>query len=628
MKQDKTTIKTYFETGDKPTQEQYSNLVDSYVDSKQPEGEANRRFVINETGEVNVAPTLNIPEYTLSEITGNKLALLKDGITVKEIDLTQYIDDTNLSRLASGTVDSAGIATFKRDDNSTFTVDFSSLVGASGNQTQADWNQTDTTQVDFIKNKPDVILDNNFVVVKAENATHTPKIGSFDSFFNNLDDVFTELESLKFKDTNFKIIIASDGVFPITKEFSNIQGLSIYSEKKAIIKLQNFTFNVTNCNIYMPNGEIHATRYAYFNIWKNAKVILNRALVLDEGAAEESYSLCPINFVNSSNDYASILFDINEFYVDTTTGQSGSVFKPTSEKYDNINVKIGKIIYKKTSGNSYIDCFTNIRRGVDKDLHCKIDVGEIDLTDCTIGKLQVFNGLGTYTSWVKSENFNSGGCFDLSIGSIKNPNQISAYLFSNTRNANINMRFKNSFIEGVNNLLMKNNGGLGYNAYVKFSGKVKTNSSTYLLHLGSWSVEKTDYNTVEILLQELEWINEGTGMLFYTRLYGNQNAINTKVDPRIKIIDCHFKANGMLGEISDTTNDDPITDSSVLFLGENKIDVNGAEYLLKRPENGVNHIQVPNAVVNYGKIFHNAVNADFPDTRSIKEKESIFTHQL
>lgn len=68
-----------------------------------------------------------VPEYTLSEITANKVSLLKDGVSVKEIDLSIYIDDTNLARLVSGTVDGNGIATFSRDDNSTFTVDFGSF---------------------------------------------------------------------------------------------------------------------------------------------------------------------------------------------------------------------------------------------------------------------------------------------------------------------------------------------------------------------------------------------------------------------------------------------------------------------------------------------------------------------
>ena len=92
MKQSKETLKKYFETGDKPTQQQYSDLIDSYIDSQQEAGEPNRRFVINENGDVNVSDELKIPEYALSEIIHNKIALLKDGEIATEIDLTSYID--------------------------------------------------------------------------------------------------------------------------------------------------------------------------------------------------------------------------------------------------------------------------------------------------------------------------------------------------------------------------------------------------------------------------------------------------------------------------------------------------------------------------------------------------------
>ena len=52
----------------------------------------------------------------------------RDGLT-QDISLTQYLDDTNLARIVSGSVDAGtGIATFNRDDASTFTVDFSSLL--------------------------------------------------------------------------------------------------------------------------------------------------------------------------------------------------------------------------------------------------------------------------------------------------------------------------------------------------------------------------------------------------------------------------------------------------------------------------------------------------------------------
>jgi len=46
-----------------------------------------------------------------------------------DIDLSVYLDDSNLARLVNGSLDAAtGIATFTRDDDSTFTLDLSALL--------------------------------------------------------------------------------------------------------------------------------------------------------------------------------------------------------------------------------------------------------------------------------------------------------------------------------------------------------------------------------------------------------------------------------------------------------------------------------------------------------------------
>jgi len=70
---------------------------------------------------------------TLTElsIASNILSYRDETGAVTEIDLSLYLDDTNLARITSGTVDAEGVATFTRDDSSTFTVDFSSLISTS-----------------------------------------------------------------------------------------------------------------------------------------------------------------------------------------------------------------------------------------------------------------------------------------------------------------------------------------------------------------------------------------------------------------------------------------------------------------------------------------------------------------
>ncbi len=71
-----------------------------------------------------------LTEETITKlsISGNILSYLNEAGEVAEIDLSLYLDDTNAARLTSGTLNnSTGVATFTRDDASTFTVDFSAL---------------------------------------------------------------------------------------------------------------------------------------------------------------------------------------------------------------------------------------------------------------------------------------------------------------------------------------------------------------------------------------------------------------------------------------------------------------------------------------------------------------------
>ena len=62
-------------------------------------------------------------------IAANVLTYTDEAGINTDIDLSLYLDDTNLARLTSGTLNATtGLATFSRDDSSTFTIDFSSLL--------------------------------------------------------------------------------------------------------------------------------------------------------------------------------------------------------------------------------------------------------------------------------------------------------------------------------------------------------------------------------------------------------------------------------------------------------------------------------------------------------------------
>jgi len=96
-------------------------------------------------------------------ITGNMLSLVDAaGNPIgNPLDLTIYLDDTNLARLTSGTLDVTGIATFTRDDGTTFTLDLSSLMNLSAADIQSLYESnadterfttTDMTKLDNIEN--------------------------------------------------------------------------------------------------------------------------------------------------------------------------------------------------------------------------------------------------------------------------------------------------------------------------------------------------------------------------------------------------------------------------------------------------------------------------------------------
>ena len=71
----------------------------------------------------------SLETLTSLSLAANILTYTDEVGNTTNLDLSLYLDDTNLARLVSGTLDGAtGIATFTRDDATTFTVDLSSLT--------------------------------------------------------------------------------------------------------------------------------------------------------------------------------------------------------------------------------------------------------------------------------------------------------------------------------------------------------------------------------------------------------------------------------------------------------------------------------------------------------------------
>ena len=81
---------------------------------------------------VNNAKVSNVDETTTSiSLASNILTYTDEDGTDTDIDLSLYLDDSNLARLTSGSLNgSTGLATFTRDDASTFTIDMSAFLDA------------------------------------------------------------------------------------------------------------------------------------------------------------------------------------------------------------------------------------------------------------------------------------------------------------------------------------------------------------------------------------------------------------------------------------------------------------------------------------------------------------------
>lgn len=108
---------------------------------------ANQNIVIQKTsqllndGEGNNSPfakVSDIPTYLLEQSDSNdNLYVFKlNGVIVSSIDLAPYIDGA--SAIQGATIDANGLATFTRQDSSTFTLDFSTFLGDTVTKSQQD----------------------------------------------------------------------------------------------------------------------------------------------------------------------------------------------------------------------------------------------------------------------------------------------------------------------------------------------------------------------------------------------------------------------------------------------------------------------------------------------------------
>ena len=108
----------------------------------------------------------------------NRIQVTNNAGTVSNLDISKYLDDTNLAKIEGGTFDSeTGIATFTRDDDSAFTLDLSSLFDDTDTNTFVNAASFESDTITLTRN------DAQEITISLAN-TYEPLIGAKLTAFN------------------------------------------------------------------------------------------------------------------------------------------------------------------------------------------------------------------------------------------------------------------------------------------------------------------------------------------------------------------------------------------------------------------------------------------------------------
>jgi len=185
---------------------------------------------------------INSETNTSLSLANNILTYTDENGAQTDLNLSLYLDDTNLARLTGGNLNgSTGIATFTRDDNSTFDVDFSSLLGSGNTFVNSATFNSGTGLLKLIQNtgtEINVDLDGRYLEFYTETST--------------LDDVINR----NGQTTNTAVIpfyYADQNAFPSPTTFhgamahSHADGTMFYAHQNAWQELANAdASNLTN----------------------------------------------------------------------------------------------------------------------------------------------------------------------------------------------------------------------------------------------------------------------------------------------------------------------------------------------------------------------------------------------
>lgn len=181
-------------------------------------------------------------------------------------DLSAYVTKTELQTDLAGYVESSDLATVATSGSYN---DLSNKPNIPAAQVQSDWNQTDNTALDFIKNKPTIPSTSGFVDTTTNQTVGGTKIFS---------------ESLGVQNSNGAIVGISNGTYQVA--------LGIDSNGKAGISstnLNDWKIYTTPTDFLLDTSMLDGTTLSYDSV--NNVILVNppAPVSLDGGNANSAY---------------------------------------------------------------------------------------------------------------------------------------------------------------------------------------------------------------------------------------------------------------------------------------------------------------------------------------------------
>ena len=279
---------------------------------------------------------------TSLSISTNTLTYTDEAGSTTNIDLSLYLDDTNLARITGGSVDADGLATFTRDDSTTFTVDFSVLFD--------DTNLTRITSAGFNTSTGLLTLtrsDSTTVTVDLDNRYELAS-AAFDGAYSSLTGAPTTVSTF----TNDAGYLTS-GTVKTTIDSDYIKSVSqnelYYSTTKRLeTTAEGVTITgglVVDSAHFNDNAKLNFGYGDDLQIYHNG----NNSLIRDVGAGDLIVTTSKIRIMNhtwnenmitaTQNDAVSLFFDGHEKLSTASTGITiAGKIEADSASFENLTV--------------------------------------------------------------------------------------------------------------------------------------------------------------------------------------------------------------------------------------------------------------------------------------------------